>query len=80
MTAKQRGHSYMKRVADINRIYNEHAKSGLSNREIWRRFIYPVYGVNERTFYNALKAPLKAENAKHCDAPSLFEFDDDSDQ
>ena len=28
----------------------------MSNREIWRRYIYPVYGITERTFYNMLKA------------------------
>ena len=41
--ANKRGMSYKKRVADINRIYDEHARNGLSNREIWRRYIYPVY-------------------------------------
>ena len=55
---KKPGISYQKRVADINRIYDEHAREGIPNREIWRRFIYPVYGVSERTFYNLLKAPL----------------------
>lgn len=43
--ANKRGMSYKKRVADINRIYDEHARSGLSNREIWRRYIYPVYAM-----------------------------------
>ena len=54
--AKRRGASYQKRVADINRIYDEHVKSGISNREIWRRYIYPVYAISERTFYNLLNA------------------------
>lgn len=51
----RRGVSYQKRVTDVNRIYDQHAKSGLSNREIWRRFIYPFYAISERTFYNMLK-------------------------
>ena len=38
--AKRRGVSYKKRVADINRIYDQHAKEGVPNREIWRRYIY----------------------------------------
>ncbi len=56
MGRKRRGKSYAKRVADINRIYDSHVKSGLSNREIWRRYIYPQYAISERTFYNLLKA------------------------
>lgn len=56
---KKPGMSYQKRVADINRIYDRYAKRGLPNREIWRRYIYPVYGICERTFYNLLKAPTK---------------------
>ena len=51
----RRGVSYQKRVTDVNRIYDQHAKIGLSNREIWRRFIYPFYAISERTFYNMLK-------------------------
>lgn len=54
--AKRHGVSYQKRVADINRIYDEYAKRGVPNREIWRRYVYPVYGVSERTFYNILNA------------------------
>jgi len=57
MKDRRRGVAYQKRVLDINRIYDEHAKSGLSNREIWRRFVYPRYGICERTFYNMLTAP-----------------------
>ncbi|MDY3853111.1 MAG: hypothetical protein SO013_09565 [Prevotella sp.] len=53
---KRQGVSYLKRVEDINRIYDHWAKTGLSNREIWRRYVYPVYGVSERTLYNILKA------------------------
>lgn len=53
--AKRGGRSYEKRAADVNRIYDQYASSGLSNREIWRRYIYPVYAVSERSFYNMLK-------------------------
>lgn len=55
---KRRGKSYAKRVADVNAIYDKYVKTGLSNREIWRRYIWPVYGISERTMYNLLKAPM----------------------
>lgn len=60
--AKRRGVSYQKRVTDINRIYDEYAKKGLPNREIWRRYVYPVYGISERTFYNILNASSEPKN------------------
>ena len=54
---RRRGMSYAKRVADINAIYDTYSKTGLSNREIWKRYVWPRWGVSERTFYNLLKAP-----------------------
>lgn len=72
---KKRGMSYMKRVAEVNRIYDRHAKSGLSNREIWRRYIYPVYFISERTFYNMMNATATLESGVVAsDVPSLFDF------
>ena len=53
---KRKGKSYAKRVADVNQIYDTYAKTGLPNREIWKRYIYPRFGICERTFYNLLKA------------------------
>lgn len=55
---KRKGKSYAKRVAEINDIYDMYAKTGLSNREIWKRYVYPQYGITERTFYNLLKASM----------------------
>ena len=55
---RRRGVSYLKRVADINRIYEQWRRTGLSNREIWRRYIYPIYGISERTLYNMLKTEV----------------------
>lgn len=60
--AKRHGVSYKKRVEEINRIYDREAWRGMPNREIWRRFIYPVYGISERTFYNILNASADAKN------------------
>ena len=58
---KRKGKSYAKRVADIEQIYDTYVKTGLSNREIWKRYVYPQYGISERTFYNLLKASINPE-------------------
>jgi hypothetical protein len=55
------GMSYARRVADILRIYDEHCHSGLSNREILRRFIWPVYPICEKTFYNIINASVRPD-------------------
>lgn len=52
------GCSYAFRVADIVRIYDEHSRSGLSNREILRRHIWPKYHICEKTFYNIINASV----------------------
>lgn len=75
--AKRRGASYQKRVTDINRIYDQHAKSGISNREIWRRFVYPVYALSERTFYNLLNASCDPKNEVPQEAQTFLQFDFD---
>lgn len=61
--SNRRGVSYQKRVEEVNRIYDCQSRLGLSNREIWRRYIYPIYGISERTFYNLLNA--SADESKH---------------
>ncbi|RLT67498.1 MULTISPECIES: hypothetical protein [Bacteroidales] len=53
------GNSYEKRVIEVNGIYDEYSRSGLSNREIWRRYIWPIYGISEKTFYNYLNKAYK---------------------
>lgn len=75
---KRHGVSFLKRVEDINRIYDEQIKRGLTNREIWRRYIYPVFGLSERQFYNVLKAPSVAKNhiADDCRQLLLFDWDE----
>lgn len=50
-----KGNSYAARVKVVNEVYDRHAKSGISNRDIWRRYIYPQFGIAERTLYNYLK-------------------------
>lgn len=72
---KRRGVSYQKRVEEINRIYDQHAKSGISNREIWRRYVYPVYAITERTFYNILNASAESKNKIADDTRQLLLFE-----
>jgi len=71
---KRHGVSYQKRVADINRIYDRYVKTGVPNREIWRRYIYPVYGISERTFYNILNASADPRNDLPEDTQLFFNF------
>lgn len=71
----RRGVSYQKRVEEINRIYDQHARSGISNREIWRRYVYPVYAITERTFYNILNASAESKNKIADDTRQLLLFD-----
>lgn len=49
------GISYKMRVKTVNAIYDKHIRDGMSNRYIWRTYIYPIYGISERTFYKYLK-------------------------
>lgn len=76
MRKKQRrkGLSYKKRLADICQIYQEHERSGLSNREIWRRYIYPRFGISERTLYNLFNASAEEKNIIEDEQLSLFDF------
>lgn len=75
--ANRRGRSYEKRVADVNRIYDRYARSGLSNREIWRRYIYPEFCISERTFYYMMNAAARLDSpAAAFDAPRLFDPED----
>lgn len=77
--ARRRGVSYKKRVEEINRIYDREVRRGIPNREIWCRFIYPVYGITERTFYNILNASAEEKNriADDDDIRQLLLFNDE---
>lgn len=77
--ARRRGVSYKKRVEEINRIYDREVRRRIPNREIWRRFIYPVYGITERTFYNILNASADERNriADDDDIRQLLLFKDE---
>lgn len=60
-----KGRSYERRVLEVNAIYDEYAKTGLSNREIWRRYIYPIYAISEKTFYNYINAAASPKVVAH---------------
>lgn len=49
------GQSYRKRVEEVNSIYDAHSRDGVTNAHIWRNYIYPIFGISIRTFYNYLK-------------------------
>lgn len=78
--ANRRGVSYQKRVEEVNRIYDQYAKIGVPNREIWRRYIYPVYGIPERTFYNLLNASVEPKNEIPQEVRQFLLFDFDKDE
>ena len=69
--------SYQKRVEEINRIYDQWAKRGVANREIWRRYVYPRYAISERTFYNILNASADTKNVIADDCRQLLLFKDE---
>lgn len=52
---KLKSASYALRVKQVNEIYDRYAKSGMTNRCIYETFIYPRFGITERTFYTYLK-------------------------
>lgn len=70
-----KGCSYARRVVEVNAIYDEYAKTGLSNREIWRRYIYPIYGITEKTFYNYINAATNPKVTQKVNELQLSLFD-----
>lgn len=70
-----KGCSYARRVVEVNAIYDEYAKTGLSNRKIWRRYIYPIYGITEKTFYNYINAAANPKVAQKVNELQLSLFD-----
>lgn len=70
-----KGCSYARRVVEVNAIYDEYAKTGLPNREIWRRYIYPIYGITEKTFYNYINAAANPKVAQKVNELQLSLFD-----
>lgn len=71
---KPKGCSYAKRVIEVNAIYDEYAKSGLSNRTIWKRYIWPIYGISEKTFYNYINAAANPDVVAKQEALQLSFF------
>ena len=70
-----KGCSYARRVVEVNAIYDEYAKTGLPNREIWRRYIYPIYGITEKTFYNYINAAANPKVTQKVNELQLSLFD-----
>ena len=55
---KYNGISNQMRKDAVIKIYEKYQWSGLSTRYIWKNFIYPEFGISERTLYNYLKQSL----------------------
>lgn len=72
----RKGKNYKHRVARVNSIYDRYASLGYSNREIWRRYIYPVFYVSERTFYNLLKASADPRNDVDTELQMTLDFEE----
>lgn len=62
-----KGYSYESRVQEVNDIYDRHCRSGLSNREILRRYIWPKYKISEKTFYNYISATINPRVTRRVD-------------
>lgn len=74
---KRPGLSYLRRVAEVNEIYDKYVRTGLSNREIWRRYIYPRFMISERCFYKLLKASVRLDEQTTRVIEPYLNFDSD---
>ena len=54
MPLKRPGIAYLMRMKAVAQIFDKQAKIGLSNREIWKRHIYPRFFISEGTMYNLI--------------------------
>lgn len=50
-----KGRSTETRKKAVLGVYEAYKNTGLSNRYIWKNYIYPTWGISERTFYLYLK-------------------------
>ncbi len=71
------GLSYKFRLYYVMQTLDKYAKSGLSNREVYRKYIYPVLGISEKTMYNMINNSCKekyqlTETEKHYFKQSLL--------
>jgi hypothetical protein len=67
-----KGDSYAARVKAVNEIYDKWAQTGLSNREIWRRYVWPVYRIAEST-YNKYISLIDIYGQEDAREPELFD-------
>ena len=51
----------LRRAIKVQDVYLEHCESGLSNREIFKRYIKDRWDITERTFYEYLALPAKRD-------------------
>lgn len=53
--------SVTRRALEVQEIYLTWTKTGLSNVEIYRRYIQPIYFISERTYYRYLERNAKRD-------------------
>lgn len=55
---------YLNRVREVNEVYVEQSRHGLSNEYIYRNFIRYRFNISRSTFYNFLTIPYASELRK----------------
>lgn len=53
--------NFLLRVKDIQDIYQEYHKRGITDKYIYQTHIYPTYKIGRTTFYNYLATPAVRE-------------------
>lgn len=76
MTNKKRHKSTLARAEKIKAVTALHYEAGNQAKcyaAVWRRFIYPEFGICYRTYLNLLGVEPEAEKQKES-GPSLFDY------
>jgi len=60
-TTTKANESCLRRALEVQRIYLLHKEDGIPNTYIYRKYIYPVFFISERTFYRYLRRNVKRE-------------------
>ncbi len=53
--------NYLKKVLLIQEIYKTNSNRGIPNSVIWSAYVYPIFMISERTFYNYLGINARSE-------------------
>lgn len=54
--------SVLLRKQAVQEVYMKYAPIGVTNARIFRQYVYPKWGISERTFYNYIQSrPARSE-------------------